>query len=198
MKNTLYLLSLLIAVGFTSCQKAPYATFQKSKSETFARTVKATPVSVEAVEVSEVTNHQVVPASNITASISDEVSFEEPAALVVSNSVTEVEEAVVVSTVATSVTSAPIATTVAHVSGKNKLLSKIVAKKINKLNKKMENTASSSTAARMQSLLVVGLVVIVIGLLLTLVPVLSVLSGIVIAVGAIIAIIGLLQQLGIF
>lgn len=195
MKNTLYLLSLLIAVGFTSCQKAPYATFQKSKSETFARTIQATPVSVEAVATQEDTNI-VVPASNITASSSDEVSFEEPAALVVSNSITEIEEKSAVLSVAVS-TIPPTTTTVAHVSGKNKLLSKILTKKINKLNKKVVNATSSSTAVRTQSLLVVGLVVIVIGLLLTLVPVLSVLSGIVIAVGAIIAIIGLLQQLGI-
>jgi hypothetical protein len=191
MKNNFYLLLMFIVVGFTSCQKEPYATFQKAQSETFARTIKAKPVTVEAVQTPEVVNQ--VPASNITASSSDDISFEEPASvdLLSQIEVTPVEVVTVPVTTISRV-SAP-ATTITHVSGKNKLLNKILAKKINKLNKKAER--ASTVRSGTKSLLIVGLTVIAIGLLLTLIPVLNVLSGIVIATGAIIAIIGLLQQL---
>ncbi|MFB0908342.1 MAG: hypothetical protein ACI9V1_001057 [Spirosomataceae bacterium] len=193
MKNNFYLLLMFIVVGFTSCQKEPYATFQKAQSETFARTIKAKPVTVEAVQTPEVVNQ--VPASNITASSSDDISFEEPASvdLLSQIEVTPVEVVTVPVTTISRV-SAP-ATTITHVSGKNKLLNKILAKKINKLNKKAERASSSTVRSGTKSLLIVGLTVIAIGLLLTLIPVLNVLSGIVIATGAIIAIIGLLQQL---
>ena len=129
MKNNFYLLLMFIVVGFTSCQKEPYATFQKAQSETFARTIKAKPVTVEAVQTPEVVNQ--VPASNITASSSDDISFEEPASvdLLSQIEVTPVEVVTVPVTTISRV-SAP-ATTITHVSGKNKLLNKILAKKIN-------------------------------------------------------------------
>lgn len=195
MKNKLYLLIMFVAVGFSSCQKAPYATFQKSQSETFERTVKAKPAITETVEVQEAV--QQLPASNITASISDEISFAEPASLFTAATTTEVqaEVAIVPVTAISKVSSSSVA--VPQVSGKNKLLSKILAKKLNKLNKKAEKASSSTVRTGTRSLLIVGLIVIGIGLLLALIPVLNVLSGIVIAVGAIIAIIGLLQQLGV-
>lgn len=192
MKNNVYLLIMLIAVGFTSCQKVPYATFQKSQSETFERTVKAKPVLVEAVEVQETT--QQVPAATITASISDEVSFEEPANLFTSAATTEIQEEIAAVPVNSVSKASSPAIAVSHVSGKNKLLNKILVKKINKLNKKVEK-ANSSTVRGTNNLLYVGLVVLAIGLLLTLVPVANVLAGVVIAAGAIIAIIGLLQRI---
>jgi hypothetical protein len=191
MKNKVYLLILFVAAGFTSCQKAPYATFQKSQSETFARTIKSEPTAPVVVESSDVTTGQ-IQAFSLTASSSNDISFEEPTSVFAPAPVINVEK-VAVSTVATSKVALP-ATTITHVSGKNKLLTKILAKKINKINKKAEK-ATSSTVRGTRSLLIVGLAVIAIGLLLTLIPVLNVLSGIVIAIGAIIAIIGLLQQL---
>lgn len=189
MKNKFYFLLVISAIGFTSCQKTPYATFQKSQSETFARTTKAKPVTNEVIQTPEVMVQ--VPASAVTASISGDISFNEPNDLFAPTEAIAVEDVVgpptVVSKVATPVNTAT------HFSGKNKLLNKVLAKTINKLNKKAEK-ASSSTVRGTNDLLYLGLVVLLIGLLLTLVPVANVLAGIVIAAGAIIAIIGLLQR----
>lgn len=193
MKNKLYVLLAITAIGFTSCQKTPYATFQKSQSETFARSVKAKPVFSEAVKAAElpgVINQ--IPASTITASVSNDISLVEPTNLLSPTKTASVEEVVVPATV-TSKVSTPVID-ITNISGKNKLLSKIVAKKINKLSKKAEK-ANSSTLRGSNDLLYVGLVVLAIGLLLTLVPVANVLAGIVIAAGAVIAIIGLLQRI---
>ncbi len=195
MKNKLYLLIIFVSVGFSSCQKGPYATFQKSKSETFERTVKAKPAVIEAVEVQEAV--QQLPETTITASISDEVSFVEPANLFLSATTAEIQEEVAVVPVASVSKIASSAVAVPQVSGKNRLLSKILAKKVSNLNKKAEKANSSTVRGTTKSLLIVGLAIIGIGLLLTLIPILNVLSGIVIAIGAIIAIIGLLQQLGV-
>jgi hypothetical protein len=191
MKNKTYLLILFVAVGFTSCQKAPYATFQKSQSETFARTIKAEPTATVVVESGDETIGQ-VHVFSLTTSSSNDMTFEEFTDVFAPEPVTSFEE-VVVPTTATSNVTLP-ATTITYVSGENKLLTKILAKKINKLSEKVEK-ATSSTVRGTRSLLVVGLVIIAIGLLLTLIPILNALSGIVIAIGAIVAIIGLLQQL---
>lgn len=195
MKHKVYLLIMFVTVGFSSCQKAPYATFQKSKSETFERTVKAKPAIIKAVEVQEVV--QQLPAANITASVSDDVSFVEPANLFVSATTAEIQEEVAVVPVASVSKIASSAVAAPQVSGKSKFLSKVLTKRINKLNKKAEKANSSTVRGTTKSLLIVGLAIIGIGLLLTLIPILNVLSGIVIAIGAIIAIIGLLQQLGV-
>jgi hypothetical protein len=191
MKNKIYLLTLFVAVGFTSCQKAPYATFQKSHSETFVRTIKAEPTATVVVESGDKTIGQ-THAFSLTTSSSNDMTFEEFADVFAPEPVTSFEE-VVVPTTATSNVTLPAAT-VTHMSGKDKLLTKFLAQKINKLNKKAEK-ATSSTVSGTRDLLIVGLIIIAIGLLLTLIPLLNVLSGIVIAIGAIIAIIGLLQQL---
>lgn len=195
MKNKLYLLIMFVAVGFSSCQKAPYATFQKSKSETFERTVKAKPAMTNAEEVQEVV--QQLQAANITASVSDDVSFVEPANLFLSVTTAEIQKEVAVVPVASVSKIASPAVAVSQVSGKQKLLSKILTKKINRLNKKAEKANASTVRGTTKSLLIIGLAIIGIGLLLSLIPILNVLSGIVIAIGAIIAIIGLLQQLGV-
>lgn len=195
MKNKFYLLFILATVGFTSCQKAPYATFQKSQSETFARKAKAQPAIPITIKAKETPTQEVVtqaPAPNITASTSDVISFDEPANLFSSTATASVEE-IATPVAATSEIITPAAST-KRVSGKHKLLKKVLAKKINKLNKKAEK-ANSSAVRGSGSLLYVGLVVLAIGFLLTLVPVANVLSGVVIAAGAIIAIIGLLQKI---
>ena len=198
MRNkSLYLLFILATIGFTSCQKAPYATFQKSQSETFAKKAKtqpAIPITIEAKETPTQDVMNQVPASSITASISDDISFDEPASLFSTTETAPVEEAVAPVAATPTPKVAVASPVVTNLSGKSKLLNKFVAKRINKLNKKAEKSNSSAAVAS-GSLLYIGLVVLAIGLLLTLVPVANALSGIVIAAGAIIAIIGLLQRI---